>query len=134
MIRGTLRADPRTKDLVKRLRPGDIALIQHRDLDAVAARALVERRVAAVVNASPSISGRYPNQGPSVLLEAEVPLLDEVGEEFFAAARTREGAAAELVGEELRLDGGLVGRGHLMDRSQIAQRLEMPSPATPWST
>jgi uncharacterized membrane-anchored protein len=124
MIRGTLRADPRTKDLVKRLRPGDIALIQHRDLDAVAARALVERRVAAVVNASPSISGRYPNQGPSVLLEAEVPLLDEVGEEFFAAARTREGAAAELVGEELRLDGGLVGRGHLMDRSQIAQRLE----------
>src|SRR5579872_4980616 len=79
-VQGTLRADRRTKDLVKRLKPGDIALIHHADLDATAARSLVDAKVAAVVNAVRSISGRYPNQGPSVLLEAGVPLLDAVGE------------------------------------------------------
>ena len=56
--------DRRTKDLVKRLEPGEIAVIDHEDLDRVAADGLVEAGVAAVVNAAPSISGRYPNGGP----------------------------------------------------------------------
>src|SRR5579872_5910649 len=89
-IQGTLRADRRTKDLVKRLKPGDVALIHHADLDATAARSLVDAKVGAVVNAAPSVSGRYPNRGPSVLLEAGVPLLDAVGDEFFEVARQAE--------------------------------------------
>jgi uncharacterized membrane-anchored protein len=64
-IQGMLRADRRTKELVKRLRPGDIAVIHHTDLDATAARALLDCRVNAVVNAVPSISGRYPNRDPA---------------------------------------------------------------------
>jgi uncharacterized membrane-anchored protein len=110
-IQGALRADRRTKDLVQRLKPGDIALIRHPDLDATAARALVDSRVAAVVNAAQSITGRYPNRGPSVLLEARVPLLDAVGDEFFDAAMEREGAVAVLEGDCLRLPDGLCGHG-----------------------
>src|SRR5262245_25147653 len=63
-VTGTARIDRRTKDLVKRLEPGDIAVINHRDLDRVAAEGLVGAGVAAVVNAGESISGRYPNGGP----------------------------------------------------------------------
>src|SRR5215467_1490181 len=99
-IRGTLKADRRTKDLVKRLKPGDIALIHHSDLDSMAARALVECHVAAVINAVHSVSGRYPNSGPGILLEAGIPLIDAVGDAFFDAASKREGSQAEI-GDDL---------------------------------
>ncbi len=73
-LRGPARCDRRTKALVKRLRPGDIAVIDHADLDGLAARALADARVLAVVNAQPFISGKYPNRGPSVLAAAQIPL------------------------------------------------------------
>src|SRR3954468_6883929 len=95
-VSGTARLDQRTKDLTKRLRPGDVAVIDHVDLDRVSADALVGRRVAAVVNAAPSTSGRYPNLGPEILLAAGIPLLDGVGTEVFAAVRD---------GDVVRLDG-----------------------------
>ena len=62
-VQGRVLKDRRTKNLTARLHPGDIALICHPDLDVTAARALVERRVAAVVNAAASVTGRYPNRG-----------------------------------------------------------------------
>jgi uncharacterized membrane-anchored protein len=71
---GTARCDRRTKALIKRLRPGDIAVIDHADLDALAARALADAQVGAVVNAQPFISGKYPNRGPSVLAAAHIPM------------------------------------------------------------
>ena len=73
-LRGPARCDRRTKALVKRLRPGDIAVIDHADLDGLAARALADARVGAVINAQPFISGKYPNRGPSVLAAAQIPL------------------------------------------------------------
>src|SRR5689334_8989045 len=73
------RVDRRTKNLPKRLKPGDIAVIDHVDLDRVGAEALVASGVSAVVNASTSTSGRYPNIGPSVLLNAGIPLVDAAG-------------------------------------------------------
>jgi len=78
-LSGPARVDRRTKDLTKRLRPGDIAVIDHEDLDRVSAEALVACRPAAVVNASSSISGRYPNLGPEILVAAGIPLLDRAG-------------------------------------------------------
>ncbi len=75
-IQGVARFDRRTKRLVPRLRAGDIAIIDHPDLDGVAAEALVARQVAAVVNLSPFITGRYPNSGPGVLLRAGIPLFE----------------------------------------------------------
>ena len=82
-IGGVARLDRRTKNLTKRLRPGEIAIIHHSDLDRVSAEALVATGVSAVVNAVPSVSGRYPNLGPGILLEAGIPLIDGVGEQVF---------------------------------------------------
>lgn len=79
IITGRAYADKRTKDLTKRLEPGSIAVINHEDIDRVAAEALVERNVAAVLNAQVSTSGRYPNLGPGILLENGVPLIDDLG-------------------------------------------------------
>ncbi len=75
-LAGPARLGRRTKDLVARLAPGAVAILDHADLDAVAARALTRRRPLAVVNNQPSITGRYPNRGPGVLLEAGIPLYD----------------------------------------------------------
>src|SRR5919197_6466966 len=83
VVTGTVRLDRRTKRLVGRLRPGEIAVIDHVDLDRVAADSLVATGVAAVLNAKPSISGRYPNLGPEVLIQAGIPLVDDLGEEIF---------------------------------------------------
>src|ERR1044072_1565805 len=66
-VRGLVRVDTRTKNLTKRLKPGEIAVIDHQDIDKVSAEALLACRPAAVVNASPSISGRYPHLGPELL-------------------------------------------------------------------
>jgi uncharacterized membrane-anchored protein len=101
-VTGAARLDRRTKNLTKRLRPGDVAVIDHVDLDRVSAEALVRAGAAAVVNAAPSISGRYPNLGPEILLAAGIPLLDNVGSGVFA--RLREG-------EPVRVHGGRLLRG-----------------------
>src|SRR5215211_1935042 len=69
-ISGPVRLDRRTKNLTKRLQPGEVAVIHHTDLDRVSAEALVEAGAGAVVNAVPSVSGRYPNLGPGILLAA----------------------------------------------------------------
>jgi uncharacterized membrane-anchored protein len=81
------RVDRRTRQLVKRLRPGDIAIIDHVDIDRLAAESLVECGVAAVVNAATSISGRYPNLGPEILVAHGIPLLDGVGTGILADVR-----------------------------------------------
>jgi uncharacterized membrane-anchored protein len=78
-IEGIVRVDRKTKDLIPRLRPGEIAVIDHEDLDRVSAEGLVERGVAVVVNAKASITGRYPNTGPAILARAGVPLVDRAG-------------------------------------------------------
>ena len=66
-ITGTARVDRRTHGLVKRARPGDIAIIDHIDIDRGAAAALIDAGVVAVINLAPSVSGRYPNLGPGLL-------------------------------------------------------------------
>src|SRR5258705_3475148 len=81
VIGGVVRLDRRTKRLVGRLRPGEIAVIDHVDLDRVAADSLVAAGVAAVLNAQPSVSGRYPHLGPGRLIQGGIPLVDDLGEE-----------------------------------------------------
>ncbi len=88
-VQGTARVDRRTKNLVKRLRPGDIAVIDHADLDGLAASALAEAHVSAVLNARPFITGKYPNRGPSVLAAAGIPLYQLTEPE--AMERLRDG-------------------------------------------
>src|SRR5688572_33227870 len=93
-LAGTARLDRRTKRLAGRRRPGEIAVIDHVDIDRVAADALVAVGVAAVLNAKPSISGRYPNLGPEVLIKNGIVLIDDLGEEIFE--RLHEGATISI--------------------------------------
>lgn len=116
---GTARLDRRTKRLTGRLQAGDIAVIDHLDLDRVSADALVDRRVAAVVNAAPSTSGRYPNLGPGILVAAGIPLLDRVGPDVFAALS--EGDQVRLDGDLLWYGGEVVATGQLLDHAMVAQ-------------
>ena len=116
-IIGTARLDRRTKRLTARLRPGEIAVIDHVDIDRVSADALVACKVAAVVNAAPSTSGRYPNLGPEILLAAGIPLLDSVGEEVFAAVR--DGDEVRLDGDALYVGDRLVATGDVQDDDSI---------------
>ena len=99
-LSGVARCDRRTKALVSRLRPGDIAVIDHADLDALAARALAEAQVSAVINAQPFISGKYPNRGPSVLAAAQIPLFELSSPARFS--QVRDGATL-AVGEDAAL-------------------------------
>jgi uncharacterized membrane-anchored protein len=96
------RVDRRTKRLLRRIQPGEIAVLDHEDLDRISAEGLVERGVSAVVNASRSISGRYPNLGPLVLMEHGVPLIDGVGKVLVRKVQE---------GDPLRVDGDRVYRG-----------------------
>jgi uncharacterized membrane-anchored protein len=82
-VHGKARLGRRTKDLVKRLGPEDVAIIDHRDLDRMAAEDLVESGVRGVVNVAPSTSTRYPNPGPLILVRAGVQLVDAVGAPLF---------------------------------------------------
>lgn len=88
-IESIAKKDEKTKNLVKRLNPGDIAVIKHRDIDEVAARSLVEKKPKAVINACESISGKYPNLGPSILIEAGITIVD-----------MDDGSGFELIHEE----------------------------------
>lgn len=115
---GAARVDRRTKRLVGRLRPGDIAFIDHVDLDRMAAESLVAARVGAVINASPSISGRYPNLGPELLMRAGIPLVDAVGEDTFQ--RVREGDQVTVTGNAVLADGVPVGHGVRQDAATVA--------------
>jgi uncharacterized membrane-anchored protein len=82
-VAGIARLGKRTKHLVKRLRPGDVAIIDHRDLDRVSGEDLVACGVAAVVNCSPSSSGSYPNMGPLLVVQAGIELVDVAGDALF---------------------------------------------------
>lgn len=90
LITGPARVDSRTKILTKRLQPGDVAVIDHEDLDRVSAEALVRCRPAAVLNAARSTSGRYPNLGPQILRNAGITLVDDLGPQVMDA---REGSS-----------------------------------------
>jgi uncharacterized membrane-anchored protein len=118
---GNVRLDRRTKRLVGRLRPGDIAVIDHVDLDRVAADSLVAVGVAAVLNAKPSISGRYPNLGPEVLIQNGIPLLDDLGEEVFE--RLREGDRVRVEGGTVVLDSGDTLSGTRQDAGSVGQAM-----------
>jgi uncharacterized membrane-anchored protein len=122
-VGGVARIDRRTKNLTKRLQPGEVAIIHHSDLDRVSAEALVATGVGVVVNAVKSVSGRYPNLGPSILLEAGIPLIDDVGEDVFTLVT--EGDRLIVDGDRLLdVEGAVVTSGTLVTTEVLEQQLE----------
>jgi uncharacterized membrane-anchored protein len=115
-IRGTARLGRRTKDLVKRLGPGDIAVIDHLNLDRIAAEELIGSGVRATLNASASSDGSYPNTGPLALVRAGVPLID-AGPELFELIS--DGTRLEIDDGRISAGGALIAEG----RPQRAEKL-----------
>jgi uncharacterized membrane-anchored protein len=112
----------RTKDLARQIGRGEIAIIDHRDLDRIAADSLVARGVAAVVNASESISGRYPNEGPARIIAANIPLLDDAGVDVMTAVR--DGENVEIRDGALWRDGEKVATGEMLEAAEVGRRME----------
>ncbi len=128
-VRGTARVGRRTKDLVRRLRAGDIAVIDHGELDELAARSLVEKRVRAVLNAADSLSSRYPNRGPEALLAAGVPVVDGLGSAV--CDLIRDGDRLEIRGEQVIRAGRVIASGRRLSPELIrASRAEAGSRLT----
>src|SRR5580700_1462274 len=111
------RVDQRTKNITKRLSPGEIAIIDHSDLDRVSAEELVRRKVAAVVNCSRSITGRYPNLGPKLLLEAGIPVIDDCGTDVLA--RVSDGATVRLEDDTVYLGESVVSKGTPLTQESV---------------
>jgi uncharacterized membrane-anchored protein len=124
-ISGIVRVDRRTKRLIPRLHPGEIAIIDHSDIDRVAAEGLIQSQPAAVVNAARSSTGRYPNLGPVLLCSAGVPLIDEAGGQVMTIP---EGAHVTIRGGELFVvgsDGSApVGAGKRLSPEMVQGSLE----------
>lgn len=121
-IEGRARLGRRTKELVKRIGPGDVAIIDHADIDRIAAEELVATGVGAVVNVSRSTTGRYPNAGPLLLARAGVRLVDAPGAPLFD--QLHDGEPVSIDGGEVRSNGHAVARGRVLEAADLAEQME----------
>ncbi len=117
MHQGRVRLGRKTKELSKHLKPREIAVIDHGDLDAMGALQLVDCGVSVVLNAQDSISGRYPNLGPKYLLEQGVVLIDQLGEVIFE--QLNDGDLIQIKAGKVYLQDCLIAEGRLLDSEQI---------------
>ena len=120
-VHGTARLGRRTKELVKRLERGEIAVVDHRNLDRIAAEELVACGARAVLNASPSSDGTYPNTGPLMLVRSGIPLVD-AGPELFG--RISDGDRLELDGGRVLAGGALVAEGRRLSADHLERELD----------
>jgi len=121
-IHGTARLGRRTKHLVKRLGPGDVAVIDHVNIDRIAAEELIGTGVRAVLNASESSDGRYPNAGPLMLARAGICLVDAPGGDLFE--RLRDGDPVTIEGGTVRVQGQEVLSGRVLGAVELERRLD----------
>jgi uncharacterized membrane-anchored protein len=122
VVVGVARVGHRTKDLAKYLERGEIAIINHADLDRVAADSLLDAGAVAIVNASESISGRYPNEGPRQVVRAGIPLLDAVGTGVMDAVH--DGDIVEVRDGALWRGDEKLAVGMPLGEDEIEQRME----------
>ena len=120
-ITGTARLGRRTKVLVRRLGSGDIAIIDHEDLDRIAAEDLAATGIAAVVNVARFSTGRYPNAGPLALAEAGVRLIEAPGVALFD--ELRDGDPIAIAGGEIRRNGAVLAAGRVLSPVELAEKL-----------
>lgn len=122
MISGIALKGKKTKYLVPKLGSENIAVIDHEDIDRVSGETLVAQGVKAVVNAASSVSGRYPNLGPGIIIRAGIPLYDEAGQAVFDDLED---------GDEIRIedDGSLykgatlIAKAKEMDQVRLSQKI-----------
>lgn len=120
-VTGVARVSRRSDTLLSRVGHGDIVVIDHMDIDRKTAEALVSANVTAVVNASPSISGRYPNLGPEILVNSGIILVDGMGDKIFS--RLKDGAKVRLDEGTLYAGDDLIGTGTVNTPESVADLL-----------
>ena len=120
-ITGRARLGRRTKDLVKRLGPDDVAIVDHADIDRLSAEELAETGVRAVVNVSPSTTGRFPNPGPLELVRAGIRLVDAPGAPLFDVLS--DGELVRVEGGSLWRNGTLVAEGTVLEAAALEAAL-----------
>lgn len=108
-VNARVRVDERARKLATRLEAGEVAVIDQPDLDRVTAQQLVAAHPAAVLNAAPSTTGRYPNLGPAVLISAGIILVDDLGADVMAL---REGDTVQVSGSSVFSGDDLVATGN----------------------
>ena len=118
---GPARLDRRTKNLTRRLQPGDIAIIDHRDLDRVSAEELIDSGARVVVNCSPSQTGRFPNPGPLLLVRGGIQLIDVEGEELFD--ELHDGEIVSVRGGGVYRNGTRLATGRTLDERALSVAL-----------
>jgi len=118
---GPARLDRRTKNLVRRLTPDDIAIIDHTDLDRVSAEELIEAGVRVVVNVAPSQSGRFPNPGPLLLVRGGVRLIDVPDGDLFS--QVDEGELLTVRGSQVFRNGTCLASGKALDADELEAAL-----------
>jgi len=120
--KGQVRLGRKTKELVKNLKSREIAVIDHPDLDAVGAMQLADSGVSVVLNAADSITGRYPNLGPELLLERGIVLIDRLGDAIFT--QLQDGDQIQIVQQNIYLNEHLVASGRLVTRDLVLSLME----------
>ena len=118
-VSGPVRAGRRTKLLVKHLLRGDIALVDHEDLDRVSAEELVSAGVVAVLNCGASSSGAYPNMGPQLLVEAGILLVDLPDDRLFEALSDGDPLVVVAEGPVERTRGEVLRKGELLASGDV---------------
>src|SRR5437868_13440334 len=118
---GAAKLDRRTKNLVRRLGPGDVAVIDHTDLDRVSAEEMLESGVRVVVNVASSQSGRFPNPGPLLLVRGGVRLIDAPGAPIFD--EVSEGEQITVRGASVFRNGDCVAAGRALSADELARSI-----------
>ena len=121
-VTGPVRPGRRTKLLVKHLSRGDIALIDHLDIDRVSAEELIAANVGAVLNCRSSSSGSYPNLGPQLLVEAGIHLVDLPDDSLLHALS--DGEAITVRDGEVTREGEVLARGEVLDLARVRAETE----------
>ncbi len=121
-VTGTVRPGKRTKLLTKTLEPGQIALIDHKDIDRVSGEELVRKGVSCVINVADSSTGEYPNTGPTIIADAGVLLVDAVGSDLFEVLR--DGEEIVVRGGDVMRGGEVLARGEVQSPEVVADKYE----------
>lgn len=116
-LHGALRDCTPGGNGMKKFRAGDIAVINAANISRQEAQALIDVQPAAVVNVAEFSTGTIPNYGPHMLLDAQVELLENVGEEFVAGFRDGKKARITTDGEVFVGDT-LLGQGIKVERAK----------------
>ena len=121
-IEGVAKKDKITKKLINRLNLKDIAIISHRDLDEIAAISLMEKKVSCVINTEKTISGRYPNRGPEILLEKGIPIFEV--KEGVSLDKIIEGETIRIIGDRITKNGEYIADCTYLEKEKIQRLLK----------